>query len=105
SWSYGNAACCQKLFEVADRVGAVVEDGSGQGGIGILQHFRKVFGLPGPSGRDHRNTCGVLDGGRERAVEPSLDAVGIHRSEQDLTRTQLLAMASPLHGVDPFVVA
>ena len=56
--SFGAA---EELLEVADSVGAVVKDGSGQSGVGTgsIEHFEKVFGLPGAAGRDHGNVRGV----------------------------------------------
>ena len=41
---------------------------------------------------------------RECAIEAGLHAIGVHGSEQDLARAQLLATRGPFHRVDPFVV-
>ena len=42
---------------------------------------------------------------RQRAIEAGLHAVGIHGSEQDFARAELLAALRPFHRVDAFVVA
>jgi hypothetical protein len=45
------------LFEIAERTEAIVEDGSGKGGVGVsfTEDFDEVRSAAGTSGRDDRN--------------------------------------------------
>ncbi len=51
----------QELFQGADGLDVVVEDGGGQGGVGVslTEDFGEVFGEFCPSGRDYRDRDGV----------------------------------------------
>ena len=95
------------LFEVGDGVGAVVEDGRGQRGVGFAfaEDAHEIVGAAGAAGCDHGDVGGAGDGARQVAIEALLDAVGIHRGEQNLAGAELLAARGPLDGVDAFVVA
>ncbi len=64
-----------------------------------------MLGLTRAAGCDHRDVRGARYGAREGAVEAGLDAVGVHRSEQDLARAQRFTARRPFDGVDAFVVA
>ncbi len=67
----GNPCVLQVFFEFVDGVGAVVEDGGGQRGVGFAfgQDTVEVVGLPCPAGGDHRDVGGARDGAREIAIE------------------------------------
>ena len=48
---------------------------------------------------------GAGDGAGQRAVETGLNAVGVHRSEQDFAGAERFAARRPFDGVDAFIVA
>ena len=90
-----------------DGVGAVVEDGGGEGGVGLAfgEHFDEVFGLARAAGGDDGNAGGAGDGAGQGAVEAGLDAVGVHGGEQDFAGAERFAARGPFDGVDAFVDA
>src|SRR6185312_3869737 len=106
-WPHWYACLVEAFFRTAYRVCAVVKDRSGERGVGftIRQDFGKVFGLSRSARGDHRNPCRSRDGAGKCAVEAGLDAVGVHRSEQDFTGSEGFAACCPFDRIDAFVVA
>src|SRR5438093_1884829 len=56
--------------------------------------------LPRPAGGDHGNPHRLRDGPGEGKVVAVLGAVGIHRGQQDLPRSEVLQSHHPLHGFE-----
>ena len=68
------------------------------------EHLDEIFRLARAPGSNHRNARGIAHRGGERTIEPSLHAIGVHRSQQDFARAQRLAARGPFDGVDAFVM-
>src|SRR5439155_14875892 len=105
--AYRCAARRQKLLQIADRAGAVVKDGSGEGCVSarILEHFEKILRFASAAGSDYRNVGRFAHRSCQLAIEARLNAIGIHRGQQDLSGAQLFASPGPLDGVETLVVA
>src|ERR1039458_6280629 len=103
----GDAGLLQRLFQLLHGVSAVVENGSREGGVGLAfgQDLDEVLGLAGAAGGDDGNAGGARDGARQGTVEAVLHAIGIHRSQQDLARSERFAARGPRDRVDAFVDA
>src|SRR5215472_1543981 len=70
-----------------------------------MQHFDEILRLARATGRDDGNAGRIADGSCQRAIKSALDAVAIHRGEQDFARTEMFATMGPLHRVDSCRVA
>src|SRR5439155_105310 len=98
-----------------DRVAATRQIGAGfgDGGAAIVDQGRREYAvcasverrgemleLPRPAGGDHGNPHRLRDGPGEGKVVAVLGAVGIHRGQQDLPRSEVLQSHHPLHGFE-----
>ena len=98
----GQAVVRHVLLDVADAVGAVVEDARGEHGVGLalddgVDHVLRVC----RSRRgDDRHLDRVGDGARQGQVVAVEVAVGVHAGDQQLAGAQLDDPLRPLDGVE-----
>ena len=93
----GNAGAARNRLRSADGVGAVVKDGCGERGVGApsVSTSHKSSGLPAPPEAITGMCVARRDGAGQRAIEAGLHAVGVHGSQQDFARAELLRRARP----------
>ena len=92
----------ERLLDVADGHLTEVEDAGRQHciGPGVDRRGEMLDGTC-TARSNHRDMHGFTDRTEHGQVEPGLCAVGVHRVEQDLSHSEVLAAARPFDGVDP----
>jgi len=95
------------LFEGADGLNVVVEDGGGQCGVGSAfgEDFGKVIGSLCAAAGDDGNGDGSGNGGGESYVEAGLCAVAVHAGEEDFTGAEFDGTSRPGECVEVSGVA
>ena len=89
-------------FDVADAVGAEVEDAGGEDGVGaaFLDGVDHVLGVAGAARGDDRHLDGVGDRARQGDVVAVEVAVGVHARDEQLAGAQLDDALRPLDRVE-----
>src|SRR4051794_38673717 len=84
-----------------------MKDGCAQSSIGpaVRQNSHKVFGLSGAAGGDDRHSCCRGHSTRQVAIEAGLDAVRVHRRQEDLAGPKMLTPLRPFDRIDAFIEA
>src|ERR1700733_5454081 len=87
----------QLLLERAHVGDAEVEDAGRQRRMRLarLKYLSKVLRSPGAPGGNHRNLPCLADPGGQLTIEARPCAIGIHRGQQDLTRSPRFGFARP----------
>ncbi len=91
----------EETLHLRDGIGAVVEHGRGEYGIGLPkgEGIPKMLQCASTSRGDHGNAEGAADRGGEFKVEAGLVPVGVHAGEQDFSGPTLGHLLRPSDGI------